>query len=343
MVETWYALLALTFIAFAVTEGRNFGIGAVLHLVARTRAERRVVTRAVGPLWSWHEVWLIAAGLTLFLAFPKILAAAMSGYYLAIFVLLWCGVLRGIALEFGPHFDDALWQAFWDAVFSLGSVLLAFFMGAAFGNLLRGVPLGADGLMFLPFFTDFRATGQTGILDWYTVLVGAFTMVLLAAHGATRLAVKTIGVVHDRSLRIARRLWVATAVLLPVVTFATNRVRPDFFTGLRAHPASWLGVAALVFGLGSVLLGLFSGKDTLAHGGANWTIAGLLGGAAAAIFPVMLRSTLAPQYSMTAYSGATGAYGLKVGLFWWPLALLLSLGYAWVIARRYRGKVTDLQ
>ena len=337
MVEAWYALVALSFIGFAVTEGRNFGMGAVLYLVGHTRAERRAVTRAVGPLWSWHEVWLIAGGLTLLFAFPKVLATALSGVYLAIFVLLWCGVLRGIALEFGPHRDDAMWQTFWDAVFTLGSTLLAVFFGAAFGNVLRGVPLNAEGTMFMPFFTDFRPYGQVGILDWYTILVAVFAATLLAAHGATYLATATDGVVRERADRLAKRLWIVTLVLLPIVTIATNSVRPGFLTGLLERPFAWPGVLALVVGIAGVLAGLWSGKGRMARHASSLCIAGLLAGAAAAIFPVILRSTLAPELSMTAHAGAAGSYSLRAGFYWWPIAMLLSLGYAWWISRRYRG------
>lgn len=338
MLEAWYAILAATFIAFAITEGRNFGIGMLLHRVARSREERRLVRRAVGPLWSWHEVWLIVAGGTLFLAFPKVMATALSGYYLAVFVLLWCGAARGIALEFGPHHQYALWETFWDAIFALGSAMLALFMGAAFGNVLRGVPLGADGRMFLPFFTDFDVHGRVGILDWYTVAVGGFTMALLGAHGATYLALKTDGAVRERSLRLAKRLWIGVVVLLPAISVATYVVRPELLAGLLGSVAAWAGVAACGLGLLAALTGIYAGKETMAFTGASWCIAGLLGGAAAATWPVMLHSTIDPSYSMTAQAGAAGAYSLKVGLFWWPVAAALSLMYAWLISRRYRGK-----
>ena len=139
-------------------------------------------------------------------------------------------------------------------------------------------------------------------------------------------------------MRMAKRLWIAVVVMLPIVTIATAMVRPDFLPGVISSPVAWLGALAMIAGLGAALLGLFAGKETMAHHGASWCIAGLLGGAAAAIFPVMLRSTLSPAFSMTAHTGAADAYSLKVGLFWWPVAAALSLSYAWVISKRYRGK-----
>src|SRR5665213_2518539 len=171
MIELWYAILSFMLITYVVLDGRNFGAG-VLHLfVAKTPLERRQVVAAIGPLWSWHEVWLVSFGGTLFVAFPRLLASAFSGYYLALFLILWCLILRGISLEVGGHINDRLWQGFWDFVFVVGSFLLAVLFGAAAGNLARGVPLDAHGNFAMAFFTDFRVHGNAGLLDWYTLSV----------------------------------------------------------------------------------------------------------------------------------------------------------------------------
>jgi cytochrome d ubiquinol oxidase subunit II len=339
MTGAWYFILAVMFTAFAVTEGWDFGAGALHLWIARSREERRQVVAAVGPLWSWNEVWLIGAGGVLFLAFPKVFATALSGYYLAVFLLLWCLILRGIALEVGGHLADPMWQAFWDAVFSVSSILLAILFGAAFGNVLRGVPLGADGKMFLPLFTDFGTRGQVGILDWYTISVALFTLVLLAAHGATGLALKTDGKLERRSERYARRLWLAAAGLLPVVSVETAVVRPDFVAAIAQRPALWLAVLALAAGLLFVLRGIRNGRQSLAFTGSCLVIVALISGGAAGLYPEMLHSTLDPAHSITAANGASDRYGMGVALGWWPFALALSLGYAGYVARRTRGKV----
>jgi cytochrome d ubiquinol oxidase subunit II len=339
MTRAWYVLLALMFAAFAVGEGWDFGTGALHLLVARSPAERRQVVRAVAPLWSWNEVWLIAAGGVLFLAFPKVFATALSGYYLAVFLLLWCMVLRGIALEVVGHLADPMWQAFWDAVFAGSSALLALLFGAAFGNVLRGVPIGDDGRMFLPLFTDFGMRGRVGILDWYTLSVALFTLVLLAAHGATGLARRTSGPLELRSQRFARWLWPAVVILLPVVSVETGLVRPGFFASIAERPAAWLAVLALAAGLFSVLLGMLRGRQSLAFAGSCLVVAGLVGGAAASMYPEMLHSTLDPANSITAANGAADEHGLRMALVWWPIALVLSLGYAGYVARRTGGKV----
>ena len=117
MIATWYAIVGFMLIVYVVLDGRNFGAGMLHWLVAETPEERRQVIAAIGPLWSWHEVWLVGFGGTLFAVFPKLLASAFAGYYLALFLILWCLILRGISLEVGGHINDRMWQGFWDFVF----------------------------------------------------------------------------------------------------------------------------------------------------------------------------------------------------------------------------------
>ena len=209
MIATWYALVGFMLILYVALDGRNFGAGMLHWLVARTPQERRQVIAAIGPLWSWHEVWLVGFGGTTLAVFPRLLASAFAGYYLALFLILWCLILRGISLEVGGHIDDRMWQGFWDFVFVVANTLLAILFGAAAGNLAHGVPLDANGTFSMAFFTDFTPRGYVGLLDWYTVSIALFAAVILAAHGATYLTLKTEGPVHDRSGRYARVLWAA--------------------------------------------------------------------------------------------------------------------------------------
>src|SRR5499426_1467624 len=204
MFELWYTIAALLFAMYVALDGFDLGAGIVSPFVARTDSERRQVLAAIGPYWDGNEVWLVAAGGALFLAFPRVLASGISGFYFAIFLFLWCLLGRGIAIEFRSHVTNPLWRAAWDFVFVAASTLLAVFLGAAFGNLMRGVPLDSDGWFSLPLFTDFRTRPPVGILDWYTVLTGVFALLALAEHGALFLAWKTDGAVHDRSRWLAR-------------------------------------------------------------------------------------------------------------------------------------------
>ncbi len=339
MVELWYAILALMLTAYAVMDGWNIGCGVAQFLVAKTPAERRLVISAIGPLWTWHEVWLVASGGVLFVAFPSVLAVALPGFYLAVFVLLWCMVGRGLSLEFGGHLDDPLWRTFWDVAFAVMNILISLLLGAALGNILRGVPLGATGKFSLAFFTDFTARGEVGILDWYTVLVAIFTMVCVGAHGASYLVWKTEGSVHDRSAALARRLWLVVFVLMPLITVATAIVRPELFTEMMRRPLAWLAVAAAILGSLAIVAGQRREQEGLAFAGGCAFIAGLLGAAAASVFPVMLHSTLAASYSIDAYAGAVRGPGLGLAIVWWPVALILTIGYSVFVFRQFKGKV----
>ena len=166
MIESWYALAGFMLIAYVVLDGRNFGAGMLHWLVARTPQERRQVIAAIGPLWSWHEVWLVGFGGTVLAVFPKLLASAFAGYYLALFLILWCLILRGdnIARGWRGHINDRMWQGVLGfRLRAIASTLLAILFGAAAGNLARGVPLDSGGDFSMAFFTDFTPRGYVGL------------------------------------------------------------------------------------------------------------------------------------------------------------------------------------
>src|SRR4029450_6576661 len=136
MIATWYAIVSFMLITYVVLDGHNFGAGMLHWFVARTPEERRQVIAAIGPLWSWHEVWLVGFGGTLFLAFPTIMAGSFSGFYLAIFLLVWTRLLRGVSIEVSGHIVDPLWRAGWHFCFVVSNLLLGVLIGAALGNVV---------------------------------------------------------------------------------------------------------------------------------------------------------------------------------------------------------------
>src|SRR5882672_5389189 len=275
MIATWYAIVSFMLIGYIVLDGRNFGAGMLHWVVAKTPEERRQVIAAIGPLWSWHEVWLVAFGGTLLAIFPRLLASAFAGYYLALFLILWCFILRGISIEVGGHINDRLWQGFWDFVFVFSNFLLAILFGAAAGNVARGVPLDAQGQFSMAFFTDFRVTGQVGLLDWYTVSVAVFAVVLLAAHGATYLVLKTEGPVHGRSRALAKLLWGAAAPLFLAISIESWLVRPDVPAHAVSNPFCWLGVLVVVTSLLALVSGLATGRERRAFAASNLLLIGI--------------------------------------------------------------------
>jgi cytochrome bd ubiquinol oxidase subunit II len=340
MIAFWYAVVSFMLIVYVVLDGRNFGVGMLHWLVARTPEERRQVFRALGPLWSWHEVWLVGFGGTLLAVFPRLLASAFAGYYLALFLILWSLILRGISIEVGGLINERLWQGFWDFVFVVSSFLLAILFGVAAGNVARGVPVDAAGNFSMSFFTDFGVRGHVGLLDWYTISIAIFAATILAAHGATYLALKTDGLVQERSSKYARYFWSATIPLFLVISVESWAVRPELPRRAIHNPFCWLGMIVLLTAGGMLISGLVRRLQTRAFLGSNFTLAGLLTTGGAAIYPVMLYSTLAPENSLTAYSAASDENSLRLAAIWWPLALVLAIVYFVFISRRYIGKVS---
>jgi cytochrome d ubiquinol oxidase subunit II len=340
MIAIWYAVVSLMLIVYIVLDGRNFGAGMLQWFVARTPEERRQVIAAIGPLWTWHEVWLLAFGGTLIAVFPRLMASAFAGYYLALFLILWCLIVRGVSIEVGGHINDRLWQGYWDFNFGLSNFLLAILFGAAAGNVARGVPVDAEGNFSMAFFTDFNVRGHVGLLDWYTVSIAILAVVMLAAHGASYLTLKTEGPMHDRCENWAKCLWIAVVPLLLIILVESRSVRPDLPGRAWTNPFWWLGLIVIAASAFTLLTGLTRRRELRAFVGSNFLIAGLLATGAAAIFPVMLRSTLAPENSLTAYAVASSPATLLRASFWWPIGLMLAVFYFVFISRRYAGKVS---
>lgn len=338
MQTIWFALAAVMVALYVVFDGFDFGAGALAPMVARGDRERRQILGAIGPFWDGNEVILLAAGGVLFLAFPKVLASGLSGFYLAIFLVLWTLILRGIAIEFRSHLEDGMWRSFWDVVFTGASTAAPILFGAALGNLLRGMPIDQQGWFSMPLFTDFTVSAQPGILDVYTVLVALFALAAVLHHGALFLAWKTDGPVQERSRRRAGQLFPVTVVLWLSATLATARVNPELFPAVAARPLAWLSTALFVGGLAVSFLSRRKGRDLAAFVGSAAFLLGVLAATATAVFPTMLRSTLNPAWSLTAVNASSSDHALRTGLLWWPVGLLLAAGYFTILFRLHRGK-----
>jgi len=341
MEAVWFAIVSAMLAVYAVLDGFDFGVGILHRLVARTDEERRTVLAAIGPIWDGNEVWLIAAGGVLFVAFLRVYATGFSGFYLALIIVLWLLILRGVAIEFRSHHENPLWREFWDTIFMVASALLAVVFGATLGNLIRGVPVGEDGLRGMPLFTNFRPGREPGILDWYTGLVGLFTLVALAVHGALYLAWRTAGPVRERSLAFARGAWKAALGLWAAATAATAWVRPEALAGLVARPWAFAFVALALAGAWGVFRFPGRGRDLAAFLSSSAFLFGMVAATLAGIYPFWLRSTLDPSYSLTASNSASDRYGMGVALIWWLIGIALVACYFTYLFRSMRGKVEE--
>ncbi|MCL2725447.1 MAG: cytochrome d ubiquinol oxidase subunit II [Polyangiaceae bacterium] len=339
MQSLWYFLLAMMLVAYAVLDGFDFGAG-ILHLfVAKTDEERRHVLAAIGPVWNGNEVWLIASGGVLVFAFPGAYAAAFSGMYLPLMIVLWLLVLRGLSIEFRSKVEHPLWHAALDAVFAFSSAVLAVVLGVALGNLLRGVPIDETGYFQVDLFTNLNPMNPSlGAIDLFTALVGLFAFVTLAAHGATFLVWKTSGAVRARCLAFASRAWLAVLALAVGVTVATAAMQPEYFVHFTRRPWLWpLPLVALVAAVFVRRL-LATGREGLAFVASAGFLAALLVATAGTLFPTILRSTVAP-YSLDAYNASAQAATLAIGLAVWIPAMVLAIAYFVFLYRSFRGKV----
>jgi len=338
METVWFCLVAITIAGYVVLDGFDLGAGIVHLLVARTDSQRRLVLKSIGPVWDGNEVWLLAAGGTLYFAFPGLYASSFSGFYLPLMVVLWLLILRGVAIEFRNHMEGPLWRPFFDAVFAGASALLAIFYGAALGNVIRGVPLDASGNFFLPLWTDFTPGSDAGILDWYTVLVGLLAFFTLAQHGALWVAAKTDGLPQHRAQRLSRGIWWVMTGLTLIVTGATFRIQPHIPESLAARPWGYVFPALALAGLGAMIFYIRREEDWKAFYSSCACIAGMLTSAVFGVYPNVLLSNAGPEHSLTIANTAAGSYSLGVALVWWIPGMLLVAAYSAFIYRHFGGK-----
>ncbi len=335
----WFWLVALMITGYVVLDGFDLGAGVLHLLIAKTDEERRIVLRTIGPVWDGNEVWLIAAGGTLFFAFPLLYASSFSGFYLPLTIVLWLLVLRGIGIELRTHMDSIVWRGFFDGCFALSSVLLTAFLGAAFGNVIRGVPLGKDGFFFLPLWTTWDVGPQPGVLDWYTLSAGALALAALTVHGAHWIALKTGGDLHLRARRVAARLWPVLALLTMASLVMTLSVRGELLRNYREHPVLFVIPLAVVASLVGMPLYRRQGNDARAFLCSAAYLAAMLVGAAAAVYPNLLMSTTDSALDITVHNAAAGGYSLSAGLIIWLAGMALAVSYSVFIYRMFRGKV----
>jgi cytochrome d ubiquinol oxidase subunit II len=339
MATFWFLLVALMLVGYVVLDGFDLGAGAIYKWVARTPEERALVRRSIGPFWDGNEVWLLAAGGTLFFAFPALYAASFSGFYLPLMMVLWLLIGRALGLELRGQLSDDPFADALDTVFMVCSLLLPVFFGAALGNVIRGVPLDAEGSFFLPLWTNFRPGTQPGILDWYTVLCGVVVLIALATHGAHYLAMRVSGELNARARRVARlgTYWLPALTLINLA--ATVAVRPSILANFRAHPVGLALPLAVAASLAVMIVAVRRGHERAAFFSSVTYLASMLGGAAFALYPVLLPSTTDPARSLTVTSAATSSYAMRVALGWWAVAFVLVAATFTYLYRTFRGKL----
>ncbi len=335
----WFCLGTAMIVGYVILDGFDLGAGIVQLLVAKSENEKAQVLRSIGPVWDGNEVWLVAAGGVLFVAFPALYASSFSGFYLALMMVLWLLILRGIAIEFRNHIDNPLWKPAWDTVFGGASAILAFVFGVALGNVVRGVPLDANGYFFLPLWTNLLPGADAGVIDWYTLLVGATAFVALAVHGSLWVVIKTAGTLPEGTRALSAKLWRGLIALTLVISPLSFALQPNLWKQFTSHPWGIVFPALALAGLVGVRVLSAWRKDRGAFLASSLYLAGMLASVAFGVFPNVLPSNTAPDFSLTIYNAAAAEHGLVIALWWFIPGMALATAYSMFTYRHFAGKV----
>jgi len=335
----WFWLVAVMIVGYVVLDGFDLGVG-VLHLfLPRTETDRRTILASIGPVWDGNEVWLLAGGGTLYFAFPLLYASAFSGFYLPLMIVLWLLILRGVSLELRNHIEVGVWRALLDGLFGLSSALLTIFFGAALANVLRGVPLQADGYFFLPLWTNWQPGPHPGILDWYTVIGGLVALAALTLHGALWLTVKTSGDIAQRARSIVTPLWFALSLLTLASLAATIAVRPASVANYYQYPVTFVVPAGVVASLAAIWFLNRNAHPVKAFLSSCLYLFLMLAGACWGLYPTLLPATSGADRDITLSRAISGPHTLAVGLVWWGIGMAFAVAYVVFVYSKFRGKV----
>ena len=335
----WFCLGTAMIMGYVILDGFDLGAGVVQLFVAKSRDEKAQVLRSIGPVWDGNEVWLVAAGGAMFLAFPILYASSFSGFYLALMLVLWLLILRGISIEFRNHIDNPLWVPAWDMVFGAASAVLAFVFGVALGNVVRGVPLDQNGYFFLPLWTNLLPGADAGVIDLYTLLVGATAFVALAVHGSLWVVMKTEGRLQDGTRALGAKLWRVLVALTLVISPLSFAIQPNLWKQFTTHPWGIVFPALALTGLLRLRALSARLKDKAAFLSSSLYLAGMLASVAFGIFPNVLPSNTAPDFSLTIYNAAAAEHGLTIALWWFIPGMALATAYSIFAYRHFAGKV----
>jgi len=324
----WFLLVGVLLAGYAILDGFDLGAGMLHLFVARDDAERRQVVNAIGPVWDGNEVWLLTGGGALFAAFPKVYATVFSGLYLALMLVLTALILRAVSLEFRGRLDAPGWRRAWDVVFAVSSFLPSLLFGVAVGNVVRGLPLDADGEFAGTFF---------GLLNPFALLAGLFSVAMFLTQGAAWLQLKTTGPVRDRALSAGRAAWAAWIALWLALTAYSRLAAPRAWEAppvpVWLAPLLFLAAAAAarrVWGRGAR-------RATFAFSSA--AVAMAVATLGASIFPNLVPALGDPARSLTVSNASSSPLTLRVMLIVALAGMPVVLGYTAFIYSRFAGPV----
>jgi cytochrome d ubiquinol oxidase subunit II len=349
----WYIIIAVVLAIFFILDGYDFGVGIIHLFFAKEENDKEVISKSAGLFWDSNEVWLVAGGGMLFMAFPKLYASAFSGFYLPLIIVLWLIIFRAIGLEFRNKINVQMWKDFWDKAFGVSSLLLALFFGIALGNVVRGVNLGGvtNGVstyeshyFFLPLWdSSFSPLSETpGVIDWFTIIIGLIAVVTLAIHGASWIILKTNSSINIKLISVISKLNIVLIILTVLSLIIWNLVNPNSLDNFMVKP--YLIIFPLIYFTGLIGM-LFQRKIKKDLNRFLLSTAIILGGitsSLASMFPIIIPSTNSINEPLTIYNSSASNYGLSVAFIWSIIGLILVLIYAIIQIRFRSGKIDKM-
>ncbi|PPU76767.1 MULTISPECIES: cytochrome d ubiquinol oxidase subunit II [Xanthomonas] len=358
----WWLLLGVLLSGYAVMGGFDLGVSALLPFVASDDVQRRLVINTIGPVWEGSQVWLILGGGAIFAAFPPLYAVSFSGFYLAMFVILFALILRPVGFKFRGKLPDQRWRDTWDWALFVGGFIPALILGVAVGNVLLGVPFHFDDSM-----RTFYTGNLLGLLSPFALLAGLLSVAMLLAHGAAMLVLKTDGPVAERAARLGSiAAWCAVAlfaaggawVALGLPGYAVTSVLPTdaqsnplaktaaltaaggWLHNYHSMPATLLAPLVGLLGLAMSALLLRARRGGLAFIASGSGIVGIIFTVGFALFPFLLPSSTAPSASLTLWDASSSRLTLWIMLLATTVFMPIILAYTAWVYRVLRGKVT---
>ncbi|GAA0716179.1 cytochrome d ubiquinol oxidase subunit II [Dokdonella soli] len=356
----WWLLLGALLIGFAVMDGFDLGVAALLRVLARDDDERRALLETIEPVWEGNQVWLILGAGAVFAAWPLLYAAAFSGFYFAMLVLLLAFIVRPVGFNFRNKLTDPRWRETWDRILTIAGLIPALIFGVAFGNLFLGVPFRYDETLRMSY-----EGGFLGLLRPFPLLVGLVSVALLLMHGAAWAAVKADEVIARRAehllrslsfafvaLYVAAGVWLAFGVTGYAIDGGIAAGGPSNpLLKEVAHSGGWLGNGPLgnwaCVAAGIAILAALAAprlsvrrRHASAFVASAFAVAGTITSAGFALFPFLLPSSLDPRSSLTVWDASSSRTTLGLMLLVTAVLLPIVIGYTTWVYRVLRGRVS---
>ncbi|ABZ84367.1 cytochrome bd ubiquinol oxidase, subunit ii [Heliomicrobium modesticaldum Ice1] len=322
---TWFVLVGVLLLGYALLDGFDLGVGS-LYLLTKDPDERRRMIYSIGPYWDSNQVWLLTGGGAIFAAFPMVYATVFSGFYLALMLVLFALIFRAVSIEFQHQLDSPGWRKWWDLGFSLGSLLPSILYGVAVGNILRGIPLDANG----GYLGDFL-----GLLNPYSLVMGLVSLSLFAMHGAAFIISQSDGALQVKARRWARAAWLTLLPLFLIGTAWSYLGTPRLFSNYFDVPLLWVFPLIALLGLAAFPAALKGGNAYGPLGASALTIFGLLTTMAASLFPYIVPASNNLANSLTVFNASSSERTLMIMLILALIGLPIVLTYTAYIYRTF--------